>query len=113
MPAKGKPGIHMMSFPSQDTSVLAVRSGRANATCNASETNAWVAKNSQGTLVAGGPNFFTGVSGIVFPKHSPLLNPIRLALDKLRINGTYKRIFAKYGIPNNVLKKFTVNGGLS
>ena len=107
--AAGKPAINMLTFPSQDTATLAIRSGRIDATVNASETNAWVAKHSHGSLVAGGPVFYTGVSGIVFPKHSPLLKPIRLALNKVKAAGAYKRIFAKYGIPNNVLQKFTVN----
>jgi polar amino acid transport system substrate-binding protein len=111
--AAGKSAIRMQSFPSQDTSVLAVKSGRVDATVNATETNAWVAKNSGGTLVSGGPTFFNGVSGIVFPKHSQLLKVIRLALGELRANGSYAKVFARYGIPNNVVKSFTVNGALS
>jgi polar amino acid transport system substrate-binding protein len=109
----GKSAVQMQSFPSQDTSVLAVKSGRVDATVNASETNAWVAHNSGGSLKAGGPTFFDGVSGIVFPKHSQLTKVIRLALDELRKNGSYGKIFAKYGIPNNVVKSFTLNGGLT
>jgi polar amino acid transport system substrate-binding protein len=111
--AGGKPAIQMQSFPSQDTSVLAVKSGRVDATVNATETNAWVAQHSGGTLVSGGPTFFDGVSGIVFPKHSPLLKVMRLALAKLRADGSYQKVFAKYGIPSNVIKSFTVNGALS
>jgi polar amino acid transport system substrate-binding protein len=111
--AAGKPAITMQTFPSQDTSVLAVKSGRVDATVNASETNAWVAQHSGGSLLAGGPTFFNGVSGIVFPKHSQLLKVMRLALVKLQANGQYQKVFAKYGIPHNVVKHFTINGGLS
>lgn len=111
--AAGKPAVQMLTFPSQDTAVLAVKSGRVDATVNASETNAWVAARSGGTLVTGGPTFFTGVSGVVFPKSSPLLQPIKLALEELKANGTYQAIFEKYGIGNNVIPTFTINGGLS
>lgn len=111
--AAGKPAVVMQTFPSQDTSVLAVKSGRVDATVNASETNAWVAQHSGGTLLAGGPTFFDGVSGIVFPKHSQLTNVIRLALNELKSNGSYAKVFAKYGIPKNVVNSFTINAGLS
>jgi polar amino acid transport system substrate-binding protein len=111
--AANKPAIHLETFPSQNAAVLAVQSGRADATSNDSETNGFVAVRSGGTLISGGPNYVSGVDGIDFTKGSPLLQPIHDALNELRANGTYQAIFKEWGIAANEIPVFTVNGGLS
>ena len=75
--------IHLETFPSQNAAVLAVQSGRADATSNDSETNGFVAVRSGGKLISGGPAYVSGVDGIDFIKGSPLLQPIRDALNEL------------------------------
>jgi len=90
-----------------------VQSGRADATSNDSETNGFVAVRSGGKLLSGGPAYVSGVDGIDFIKGSPLLQPIRDALNELRANGTYQAIFKKWGITANEIPTFTLNGGLS
>jgi len=109
--AEGKAAITMKTFPSQDTAVLAVKSGRVDAMVASTEGNAWAASKSNGVLMTGGPVTFTGVSGIVFPKSSPLLQPIKAALEQLRTNGTYDAIMTKWGLKENAVAQFTVNGG--
>lgn len=111
--AAGHPAIHLETFPSQNAAVLAVQSGRADATSNDSETNGFVAVRSGGKLLSGGPAYVSGVDGIDFIKGSPLLQPIRDALNELRANGTYQAIFKKWGITANEIPTFTLNGGLS
>lgn len=109
--AAGKSAIIMKTFPSQDTAVLAVKSGRVDAMVASTEGNAWAASHSGGTLVVGGPVTFTGMSAIVFPKNSPLLQPIKLALDELRANGTYEQIMSKWGLKDSMIPNFLLNGG--
>lgn len=111
--AEGKAAITMKTFPSQDTAVLAVKSGRVDAMVASTEGNAWAASKSNGVLVTGGPVTFTGVSGIVFPKNSPLLQPIKAALEQLRADGTYDAIMTKWGLKENEVPEFTVNAGTS
>jgi len=111
--AQGKSAIQMMQFPTQDTAVLAVKSGRVDGMVASTEGNAWAVSKSSGVLVTGGPVSFTGVSGIVFPKNSPLLEPIKAALEKLKADGTYDQIMVKYGLKENEIPEFTVNGGTS
>ncbi len=110
---QGKKAIVMKTFPTQDTAVLAVKSGRVDAMVASTEGNAWAASKSNGALMTGGPVSFTGVSGIVFPKNSPLLQPIKAALEQLRANGTYDSIMTKWGLKENEVPQFTVNGGTS
>lgn len=105
--------VHLETFPSQNAAVLAVQSGRADATSNDSETNGFVAVRSGGQLLSGGPAYVSGVDGIDFVKGSPLLTAVRDALNELSANGTYQAIFKKWGITANELTAFTVNGGLS
>jgi polar amino acid transport system substrate-binding protein len=105
--------IRLLTFPSQNAAVLAVQSGRADATSNDFETNGFVAVRSGGKLLSGGPDYVSGVDGIDFLKGSPLLQPIRDALNELRANGTYQAIYSKWGIAANEIPVFTVNGGLS
>lgn len=110
---QGKKAIIMKTFPTQDTAVLAVKSGRVDAMVASTEGNAWAASKSNGALMTGGPVSFTGVSGIVFPKNSPLLQPIKAALEQLRANGTYDAIMMKWGLKENEVPQFTLNGGTS
>ena len=109
--ADGKSPIVMKTFPTQDTAVLAVKSGRVDAMVASTEGNAWAASKSNGALMTGGPVTFTGVSGIVFPKNSPLLQPIQAALEQLRADGTYDAIMTKWGLKENEVDQFTLNGG--
>ena len=109
--AEGKKAIIMKTFPTQDTAVLAVKSGRVDAMVASTEGNAWAASKSNGTLMTGGPVSFTGVSGVVFPKNSPLLQPIKAALDEMRANGTYDTIMQKWGLKSSEITQFTLNGG--
>jgi polar amino acid transport system substrate-binding protein len=105
--------VHLETFPSQNAAVLAVQSGRADATSNDSETNGFVAVRSNGQLLSGGPAYVSGVDGIDFIKGSPLLAAVHDALTELSSNGTYQAIFKKWGITANEIPAFTVNGGLS
>jgi polar amino acid transport system substrate-binding protein len=115
---KGKKPITSLTFPSENTAVLAVHSGRSQALFADLATVAWVAKQSPGqfrVLEVHDPSIkgLTGPYGIAFPKGSPLMKPVEGALKLLIANGTYGKIFAKWGVQVDEIKTITVNGATS
>jgi polar amino acid transport system substrate-binding protein len=114
----GKKPITSLTFPSENTAVLAVRSGRAQALFADLATVEWVAKESNGLYkvlnvhdnsIAG----ITGPYGIAFAKGSALIKPVELALKALIADGTYQKIFAKWGVTDDELRNVTINGATS
>jgi polar amino acid transport system substrate-binding protein len=114
----GKKPISSLTFPSENTAVLAVHSGRSQALFADLATVAWVAKQSPGqykVLEVHDPSIkgLTGPYGIAFPKGSPLLKPVEAALKLLIADGTYQKIFAKWGVKVDEIRTVTVNGATS
>jgi polar amino acid transport system substrate-binding protein len=111
---EGKKAINVLTYPSENTAVLAVHSGRAPALFTDLPTAIWVAKQSPGeyrVIPMHDPKMkgITGLYGIAFSKTSKLLKPVEAALKILIGNGTYKRIFTKWGVKRQMLRKVTIN----
>jgi polar amino acid transport system substrate-binding protein len=100
--AEGKPRPEITVFDGKGPQVLAVESGRADAAAVGFATAIVAARHSDGKLEAapGGPvPGGTVECGISFAKDRPQLGEaIKAALDVLAANGTYDKLFDKWGL---------------
>lgn len=104
----GKGAIEIQSFPDQPTSILAVRSKRADAFFSSQAPLVYFVQQSNGELqlsAVGKKNGFGDLyQGAVVAKGSPMGPLMRDALQKLFDNGTYAVIMKKWGLEGNMLK---------
>ncbi|MCG5029910.1 ABC transporter substrate-binding protein [Mesosutterella sp. OilRF-GAM-744-9] len=111
-----KPPVTVLSFDTQTTSALAVRSGRADAFFSSqAPLTYFVSKNRQYLELAavGKKNGFNDIyQGAVFAKNSPLAPVVLAAFQELFKNGTYKAIMMKYDLKNNMTPKPGKNLGV-
>lgn len=109
----GDESINVQSFPDQPSSVLAVRSGRADAFFSSQAPLTYFATQETGDLsvaAKGKPNDFDPIrQGAVFPKDSKLQPVIVGAFQELLENGTYSTILDKWELSDQKLDKLTVN----
>lgn len=108
----GKPSIGLLTVGTDTECQLQVESGRAVADLADSVTAAYDAKTARG-----GSEFqvIPGVYapepvGITVPKNDPqLLNAIKVGLQEVIANGTYKKILQQFGLTNIGITTVTVN----
>ncbi|MET0428640.1 MAG: ABC transporter substrate-binding protein [Microvirga sp.] len=105
--ADGKPAIQVQSYTDQPTSILAVRSKRADAFFSSQAPLTYFVAQSNGELELAGVGKSNGFDdlfqGAVVPKDSPL-GPVLLdAVKELMRNGTYARIMKASGLENNMI----------
>lgn len=110
---KGEDAINVQSFPDQPSSVLAVRSGRADTFFSSQAPLTYFASQATGQLAVaakGKPNDFDPIrQASVFPKDSELKPVIVDAFQVLFKNGTYDKIMKKWGLNDQMLDEPTVN----
>ncbi len=111
--AKDGKNLEVMSFTDQPTSILAVRSKRADAFFSSQAPLTYFVEQAEGQLELTGVGQKNGFEdlyqGAVVAKGSPL-GPILLeGINILVENGTYVAIMKKWGLENNVLKKPGIN----
>lgn len=111
--AAGKPVVEVQSYTDQPTSILAVRSGRADAFFSSQAPLTYFIQQSNGTLelaAVGQRNGFTDLyQGSVVPKDGALRDVLLAAYQKLFDNGTYALIMKKWGLENNKLTAPGIN----
>jgi polar amino acid transport system substrate-binding protein len=105
--ADGKPELQVQSYTDQPTSILAVRSKRADAFFSSQAPLTYFVQQSNGELELAGVGQSNGFDdlyqGAVVPKDSPL-GPVLLgAIQELVKNGTYAQIMKKWGLENNLI----------
>ncbi|MEU7827778.1 ABC transporter substrate-binding protein [Nonomuraea sp. NPDC049129] len=109
----GKKKVEVQSYKDQPTSILAVRSNRADAFFSSQAPLTYFVKQSGGELelaATGKPNGFdTLYQGAVVAKDSPLRDVIKDGIQKLIDDGTYEKVMAKWGTSGNMLKQAGVN----
>lgn len=71
--------------------------------------SAYQAKQSNGALTTTGPIIRAGLEAMFTAKNNGLSQPLVAAMNKLIANGTYQKIFAKWGLSQSVLKHSVVN----
>lgn len=110
---KGEDTINVQSFPDQPSSVLAVRSGRADTFFSSQAPLTYFASQATGQLsvaAKGKPNDFDPIlQGAVFPMDSELEPIVVDAFQVLFENGTYDEIMKKWGLEDQMLEEPTVN----
>ncbi len=104
---QGKPKLEVQSYPDQPTSILSVRSGRADAFFSSQAPLTYFVQQSNGQLelaATGKANGFNDLyQGTVTPKDSELG---RVVLDGYKVlfdNGTYAAIMKKWGLEGNMI----------
>jgi polar amino acid transport system substrate-binding protein len=106
--ASGKGAIEIQSFPDQPTSILAVRSKRADAFFSSQAPLVYFVQQSNGELQLTGVGKKNGFGdlfqGAVVAKGSPMGPLMHDALQKLFDNGTYASVMKKWGLEGNMLK---------
>jgi polar amino acid transport system substrate-binding protein len=111
--AAGKPAVEVQSYTDQSTSVLAVRSGRADAFFSSQAPLTYFISQTNGELelaAIGKPNGFHNLyQGSLVAKDAPLRDVILAAYQRLFDNGTYAAIMKKWGLENNMLKQPGIN----
>jgi polar amino acid transport system substrate-binding protein len=113
--ADGKEPIVVQSYTDQPSSILAVRSKRAEAFFSSQAPLTYFVSQANGQLEltgVGQKNGFENLyQGAVVPKGSPL-GPLLLdAIKVLMDNGTYAAIMKKWGLENNMIKEPGINLG--
>ncbi|GGO49763.1 ABC transporter substrate-binding protein [Streptomyces daqingensis] len=111
----GKKTVRVQSYKDQPGSILAVRSGRADAFFSSQAPLTYFVKEAKGTLELAGTGEANGFDdlyqGAVVPKDSPLRDVLVKALKKLIDDGTYGAVMKKWGTGDNALKEPGVNLG--
>jgi polar amino acid transport system substrate-binding protein len=99
---KAKPKANLQSFEDQNSMVLSVQSGRADAAYSGLAVLSYFQQqsNSKLQLVPEPADIGLGVvpQGSIVPKGSPLTQVLREALQALFNDGTYKKIMSKWGL---------------
>lgn len=111
----GKPEITVQSYTDQPSSILSVRSNRADAFFSSQAPLTYFVEQSNGQLELAGVGESNGFidlyQGAVVPKDSPL-GPILLdAMKELVASGHYQAIMTKWGLENNMLLEPGMNMG--
>jgi len=104
-----KSAIAYSIYPDQATTVLAVRSGRADLTILSAHVSSWWQQNSGSELdIVLRPDQGSDVNGMVVRKGG-LVNVMQKAVQKLMDDGTFKTIFAKWNIEKLMRAKAEIN----
>lgn len=109
----GNEEIKILAYTDQPTSILAVRSKRADAFFSSQAPLTYFINQTDGDLelaATGQSNGFDDLyQGAVTAKDSPLTPIIFEALQELYANGTYEAIMKKWGLEKNILKTPGIN----
>ncbi len=104
----GKPAVEVQSFTDQATSILAVRSRRADAFFSSQAPLVYFVSQTNGQLTLAGTGQKNGFEdifqGTVVPKDSALGAVVLDAFKILFANGTYAKIMKKWGLEGNMLQ---------
>lgn len=110
--AAGNP-IEVQSYNDQPSSILAVRSNRADAFFSSQAPLSYYVWQSKGQLELSGTGQSNGFDdlyqGAVLPKNSPLAEVLRDGIQILIDNGTYAAIMQKWGLEKNMIDKAGIN----
>lgn len=107
----GEEPIKQAAYGGSSETVLALRSGQADAAWTDTVNAAFVMDQTPDTYEIAYKNLGNGY-GIGFPKEDvELREKFMAALEKLRADGTYEELVNKYGLEESILDEFTVNRG--
>ncbi|NQX28059.1 transporter substrate-binding domain-containing protein [Microbacteriaceae bacterium VKM Ac-2854] len=110
----GNKAITINTFTDQNTAVLAVQSGRADAAFSSQIPLSYYVSTDDSYELAGANqlNGFPAFSiGAFAPKGSPLIQPLLDAFQEIRDSGAYDALLEKHGIEANAMDEFGINVG--
>jgi polar amino acid transport system substrate-binding protein len=111
--SEGKPKLEVQSYTDQPTSILSVRSKRADAFFSSQAPLTYFVQQSDGELELAGVGKSNGFEdlfqGAVVTKGSPLSEVLLAAIKELMKNGTYAAIMKKWGLENNMISEPGIN----
>lgn len=111
--AEGRPAIIVIGTEGSFDARMQLKMGRLDAAVHGSETLSYFEKLDPGLYVPIGSPFARRHVGIPFLKTdegTALRDAVKAALDRLKANGTYEAIIAKYGVETGALETITING---
>ena len=107
--------VEIQSYADQPTSILSVRSNRADAFFSSQAPLTYFVQQSDGSLELAGVGQSNGfpslVQGAVVPSGSALGPVLRDAFQILMDNGTYMEIMTRWGLENNTIDAPGINMG--
>jgi polar amino acid transport system substrate-binding protein len=111
--AEGKPKLDVQSYTDQPTSILSVRSKRADAFFSSQAPLTYFVQQSDGELELAGVGKSNGFEdlfqGAVVTKDSPLGEVLLASIKTLMKNGAYATIMKKWGLENNMISEPGIN----
>ena len=112
---QGKKAVTVLSFPNQNQANLAVSSGHAQLGFADTPVAAYQVKKSNGVFKLIGAPYAPAPYGIAVEKSSGLTKAVKAALLYVIHNGTYGKIFAKWGVQSIAIpaSKVKINGATS
>lgn len=105
----GKKPITVTTFPDQGSAVLAVQSGRADATTATVTNLGYVSTTAPGKFHLGGPTYNYVYIGLATKKGTKVAQAVASGVNALIADGQYAAILKKYGVTADAIKKATVN----
>lgn len=113
--ADGKKKVSVQTYKDQPSSILAVRSNRADGFFSSQAPLTYFVQKSKGQLELAGVGKRNGFpplyQGATVPTDSPLAKILLKAFKTLHKNGTYSTIMKSWGLENNELKTPGINQG--
>jgi polar amino acid transport system substrate-binding protein len=102
--AAGKPAVTIRTFPDVSSATVAATSGQIRGVLTDAAANAYAAQQAKGSFdnlrLSGGSDIpgWGATFAMGTPKGSGLAAALVAGLKQLAANGTYKKIFSKYGL---------------
>jgi polar amino acid transport system substrate-binding protein len=109
----GKGAVKVLVFPDQNGANLALSSGRADVGMADLPVVVYEVKQTKGQFKQSGKTYGPFPYGIAIPRKSGLVPAFRDALKVLIAKGTYKAIFARWGLQASVITSPKVNAAIS
>ncbi len=111
----GKPAVTVLVFPDQNSANLAVSSGKAQLGFADTPPAIYITKKSGGQFKLVGAQYATAPYGLAIPQGTTLDKAVLAAMKVLVNNGTYAKIFQKWGLKGSEIpvSQVKINGATS
>jgi polar amino acid transport system substrate-binding protein len=111
----GEPAVTVLTFPDQNGANLAVSSGKAQLGFADTPPAIYLTKKSGGQFKLVGAQYATAPYGLAIPKGTTLDKAVLAAMKVLVSNGTYAKIFQKWGLKGSEVpvSQVKINGATS
>jgi polar amino acid transport system substrate-binding protein len=107
----GKTAVTINIYPNAAAARLALGSGRIDAVLSDSVSLTYQSKTSKGQFEMAGDDDYKPIPyGIALQKGSPLVEPVKAAVQAIMDSGLYKQILAKWSVDPFAIGKSVING---